>query len=140
MKNHQLVDKTIAEMTDDDENEKVPMEQVLAHINGTARRQRVVAVATAATADRDDDADLKPDAEPVDPNAFSKEGKDAMTKMLLFGTKEGLKNPWDKVQTEDEEEIGFWENDIDRLYRAGEAAKTADLEAVLCTSCTSSCS
>ena len=62
MKNHQLVDTTIAEMTGNDENEEVPKEQVLSHINGTGRRLWVVAVATAAKADRDDDDDLNPDA------------------------------------------------------------------------------
>ena len=79
------------------------MEQAPSYINGTARIQRVIAVATAATADRDDDAELEPDADPADSNAASKE--DDMTKMWLPGTKEELKNPWDKVQTEDEEKI-----------------------------------
>ena len=53
--------------------------------------------------------------------------------MLLLDTKEGLKNPWLNVQTEDGEEIGFWENDIDWLYGTSEATRTADSEAVLDT-------
>ena len=35
-----------------------------------------------------------------------------MKKMMPLKTKEGIKNPWLNVRTEDGEEIGFWENDI----------------------------